>query len=124
MYAVRDPQHPFIIRGYNWTVDVECSVMRNGTVSSYISDSTPKPFNSHLVQGTSHFSVSMHFYSDPNFLHEIPGNPLHVSVGDDVYVKVYTDAADLGVKMSVHSCYTKPDPYAADSMKYYIIRNG
>ncbi|KAK3590908.1 hypothetical protein CHS0354_020886, partial [Potamilus streckersoni] len=124
-YAMRDLHHPFIIRGYNWTVDVECDVMRNETVSNHIShNNTQGSLNSSHVQGNNHYNVAIRFYSDPNFQYEIPGNPLQAKVGDDVYVKAYTDAADWRVKMSVHSCYTKPDPYADDSMKYYLLTNG
>ncbi|KAK3599689.1 hypothetical protein CHS0354_037160 [Potamilus streckersoni] len=123
-YAMRDPQYPFIIRAYNWSIEVECDVMRNETASSHISHNTQNPFNSGHAQGTSHYNITMRFYNDPNFQYEIPGNPLHVNVGTDVYIKVYTVAADWGIKMIVHSCYTKPDLYASDSLKYYIIRDG
>ncbi|KAK3599692.1 hypothetical protein CHS0354_037163 [Potamilus streckersoni] len=123
-YAMRDPQYPFIIRGYNWTVEVECDVMRNETASSHISHNTIGPFDSSHVQGTSHYNITMRFYSDPNFQYEIPGNPLHVKVGSDVYVKAYTVANDWGIKMILRSCYTKPDQNASDSLRYYIIRDG
>ena len=76
------------------------------------------------VTGSSHFAVNMSFYSDPNFMNQIYGNPLHVSVGDKVYVKVFTTTPDWTVKMRVHTCYTKPSQYAADYMKFYLVRNG
>lgn len=76
------------------------------------------------VVGTSHYSVNMAFYLDPNFLNPIPGNPLHVPVGTEVYVKVFTTAPDWTVKMRVKSCYAKPDASAPDHLTYYLIKNG
>ena len=76
------------------------------------------------VVGYSHYDVNMTFYSDPNFLYEIRGNPLQVNVGSHVYVKVFSTMSDWTVKMKVHSCYTKPSAYAPDHLKYYIIKNG
>lgn len=76
------------------------------------------------VTGSSHFSVNMSFYSDPNFMYQLQGNPLHVTVGDKVYVKVFTTTSDWTVKMRVHTCYTKPSQYSPDHMKYLIIQNG
>ncbi|KAL3884621.1 hypothetical protein ACJMK2_024748, partial [Sinanodonta woodiana] len=124
VYAMRDPQYQFIIRNYNWTFEVKCYDFRNESPSSHISHNTIEPLDSGHVQGTSHYNITMRFYSDPSFQDEIPGNPLYVKVGNDVYVKVYTDTADWGIGMSVRSCYTKPDPYASDDLKYYIIREG
>ncbi|KAL3884618.1 hypothetical protein ACJMK2_024745, partial [Sinanodonta woodiana] len=123
-YAMRDPQYQFIIRDYNWTFEVECYALGNEAASSHISHNTIEPLDYAHVQGTSHYNITMRFYSDPSFQDEIPGNPLYVKVGADVYAKVYTDTADWGIKMSVRSCYTKPDPHASDDLKYYIIREG
>ncbi|XP_060607114.1 deleted in malignant brain tumors 1 protein-like [Ruditapes philippinarum] len=123
VYAERDPNYQFIIRHYNWTVGIECDVDRNESSSAHIHHD-----NNHLalpeVTGSSHFSVNMSFYSDPNFMRQIYGNPLRVSVGDKVYVKVYTTTPDWSVKMRVHTCYTKPSQNAGDYMKFFLIRNG
>lgn len=123
IYAERDPNYQFIIRFYNWTVGVECDVQRNETSSGHIHHDS-----SHLtgpdVTGSSHFSVNMSFYSDPNFMYHLPGNPLQVNVGDKVYVKVFTTTSDWTVKMRVHTCYTKPSQLSPDHLKYFLIQNG
>ena len=66
----------------------------------------------------------MTFYSDPNFLNQLQGNPLHVQVGQDVYVKVFSATSDWTVKMRLHTCYMKPDPNAGDHLNFYIIIDG
>ncbi|XP_060553296.1 pancreatic secretory granule membrane major glycoprotein GP2-like [Ruditapes philippinarum] len=66
----------------------------------------------------------MSFYSDPNFAYQISGNPIHVAVGNKVYVKVFTTSSDWTIKMRVHTCYTKPSATASDSFKFEMIKNG
>ena len=85
IYAPRAVQ-PFNFRQIQWTVDVECDVGRNGSASAHIHHGRN---NSHPhVTGTGSYDVRMSFYSDSNFVHEISGNPLQVSVGTLVYTKV------------------------------------
>ncbi|XP_060579925.1 pancreatic secretory granule membrane major glycoprotein GP2-like [Ruditapes philippinarum] len=123
VYAERDPIHSFIIRHYNWTVSVECDVGRNETSSGHIHhDAGNNPVDS--VLGSSHYYVNMSFYSDPNFAYQISGNPIHVAVGNKVYVKVFTTSSDWTIKMRVHTCYTKPSANASDSFKFEMIKNG
>ncbi|XP_060556057.1 deleted in malignant brain tumors 1 protein-like isoform X2 [Ruditapes philippinarum] len=123
VYAERDPIHSFIIRHYNWTVSVECDVGRNETSSGHIHhDAGNNPVDS--VLGSSHYYVNMSFYSDPNFAYQISGNPIHVAVGNKVYIKVFTTSSDWTIKMRVHTCYTKPSATASDSLKFEMIKNG
>ncbi|XP_053399313.1 deleted in malignant brain tumors 1 protein-like [Mercenaria mercenaria] len=123
VYAQRDPVHSFIIRHYNWTIGVECDVDRNETSSGHIHhDTSSNPVDS--VLGSSHYFVNMSFFSDPNFMYRIQGNPIHVAVGTKVYVKVYSTTSDWTIKMKVHTCYTKPTATASDHLKYEIIKNG
>lgn len=123
VYAERDPSHPFLIRHYNWTVGVECDVQRNETSSGHIHHDTSGS-SANAALGSSHYTVDMSFFSDPGFMNQIHGNPVHVAVGSKVYVKVFTTSSDWTVKMRVHTCYTKPTPSAPDHLKYEMIKNG
>ena len=123
MYAIHDANNPFIIRRYNWTVEVECDVSRNQTATGHLHHDAHNG-TTHHVSGTSNYTVQMSFYQDPNFRRPLTGNPFHVTVGTKVYVKVYTTANDWNVKMVVHDCYTKPSPSSPDHTKYAIITNG
>ncbi|XP_052794511.1 deleted in malignant brain tumors 1 protein-like isoform X2 [Mya arenaria] len=123
VYAEHDPVYSFIIRNYNWTVGVECDVQRNETSSGHIHHDN----NQHTVvpvTGASHYGVNMTFYRDANFRMPLPGNPLHVPVGTDVYVKVFTTTSDWTVKMRVHSCFTRPANSASNNLEYFLIKNG
>ncbi|XP_052803114.1 deleted in malignant brain tumors 1 protein-like [Mya arenaria] len=123
VYADRDPQYPFIIRAYNWTVGVECDVSRNGTSLAHIHHDSQNT-SGVTVDGASHYGVNMSFYRDPNFLIPIYGNPLQVPVGTDVYVKVFVSSSDWSTKMRVHSCYTKPSRNSPNNLTYYLIKDG
>lgn len=70
------------------------------------------------------YPVNVSFYLDPNYINQVSGSPLHASVGEHVYVKVFTTTNDWNAKMRVHSCYTKPSLNAPDHTKYYLIQNG
>lgn len=121
IYAPRAVQ-PFNFRQIQWTVDVECDVGRNGSASAHIHHGRN---NSHPhVTGTGSYDVRMSFYSDSNFVHEISGNPLQVSVGTLVYTKVYTTALDWNVKMKVQTCYTMANIGDVYPAKYDLIKNG
>ncbi|XP_052791896.1 deleted in malignant brain tumors 1 protein-like [Mya arenaria] len=123
VYAEHDPVYSYIIRNYNWTVGVECDVQRNETSSGHIHHDN----NQHTVvpvTGASHYGVNMTFYRDANFRMPLPGNPLHVPVGTDVYVKVFTTTSDWTVKMRVHSCFTRPANSASNNLEYFLIKNG
>ena len=76
------------------------------------------------VVGSSHYAVNMSFYLDPNFQQPVPGYPLHVPVGTEVYVKVYTTTPDWDVKMKLQSCYARPYENSPDHLQFYLIKNG
>jgi len=86
----------------------------------------PGHVDQEVMNGTSPLSqaVNLTFYSDPNFMHELPGSPLHVPVGQEVYVSVFTTMMDWNTKMRVHTCYAKPSQDAPDHLKYYLIKYG
>ena len=80
--------------------------------------------NEPQITGGSHYTTNMSFYLDPNFVHGVPGNPLHLSVGVRLFVKVFTSGTDWTIKMRVHTCYTKPAIASTDQMKFYLLKNG
>ena len=124
MYAIHDQNNPFLIRRYNWTVEVECDIGRNQTASGHLHHDFSTGTSHHVSGISSNYSVKLSFFQDPNFITPLQGNPINVKVGTKVYVKVYTAASDWDVKMVVHDCYTKPTPGSPDHTKYAIIRNG
>ncbi|XP_053391824.1 uncharacterized protein LOC128554583 [Mercenaria mercenaria] len=119
-YAIYDPINPFIVRQHQWTFTVECDVSRNEATLSHVHHDV----DAHHAAVAGHYDVKMTFFKDVNFMNQIAGNPIHASIGDDIYVKVFTSAADWTVKMRLHTCYTKPTDDAGDDMTYFIIKNG
>ncbi|XP_053406217.1 mucin-3A-like [Mercenaria mercenaria] len=119
-YAIYDPNNPFIIRQYKWTYSMECDVSRNEVTSSHVHHD----IEAHHSAVSSHYAISMTFFKDSNFMNQLPGNPIHVSVGDEVYVKVFTTVPDWSVKMRLHTCFTKPNDESSESTKYYVIKDG
>ncbi|XP_053391822.1 CUB and zona pellucida-like domain-containing protein 1 [Mercenaria mercenaria] len=119
-YAIYDPINPFIIRQHKWTFTVEYDVSRNEATSSHVHHDV----DAHHAAVASHYDIKMTFFKDANFMNQIAGNPVHASIGDDIYVKVFTSAADWTVKMRLHTCYTKPTDDAADDMTYFFIKDG
>lgn len=118
-YAIYDPINPFIIRQHKWTYTVECDVNRNEATSSHVHHD----IDAHHTAVSGHYNISMMFYKDPGYMQQMSGNPIHVNVGDQVYVKVVTKASDWSIKMRMHTCYTKPKE-SADNMIFYIIKDG
>ena len=55
---------------------------------------------------------------------EIPGNPLNVTAGTQVFVKVFTTDANWSEKMVVHDCYSEPASSSPTIRRYNLIRNG
>lgn len=124
IYAEHDPVYNFIIRHYNWTAGVECDVKRNNSLSGHIHYDKHDYSKEPQITGGSHYVTNMSFYLDPNFVHGVPGNPLHLSVGERLFVKVFTSGTDWTIKMRVHTCYTKPAVTSSDNMKFYLLKNG
>ncbi|XP_053376834.1 neurogenic locus notch homolog protein 1-like [Mercenaria mercenaria] len=118
-YAIYDSIHPFIIRQHKWTYGVECDISRNEATSSHVHHNV----ETHHSAISGHYSINMTFFKDPEYMNQLPGNPIQTSVGDDVYVKVFTTATDWNIKMRLHTCYTKPKE-TTTNMTYNIIRDG
>ena len=55
---------------------------------------------------------------------EIPGSPLNVTAGTQVYVIVFTTDANWSEKMVVHDCYSEPASGSPSNRRYDLIRNG
>lgn len=119
-YAIYDANNPFIIRQYKWKYSLECDVSRNEVTSEHVHHD----IDTHHSVVSGHHKIDMTFFKDPNFMHQLSGNPIHVQVGDDVYVKVFTPEADWSVKMRLHTCFTKPSQDSDESKNYYVIKNG
>ena len=119
-YAIYDINNPFVIRQYKWTYNFECDVNRNEVASSHVHHD----IDAHNSVVSVHHKIDMTFYKDPNFMDQVSGNPIHVQVGDDVYVKVFTTETDWTVKMRLHTCFTKPFENSDENEKYYVIKNG
>ena len=71
-----------------------------------------------------HSSVSLAFYRDQYFSQAISGPPLHINVGDTVYVKAFIVPQDMDIKLLLHSCYMKPKADANEDQRYFIIKDG
>ncbi|XP_060607118.1 CUB and zona pellucida-like domain-containing protein 1 [Ruditapes philippinarum] len=121
IYAEHDPVYTFIIRHYNWTVNVECDVTSDGNGYGYVASGTSSPSPS---LSSPQYPVNISYYADPNYMKEVSASPLHVAVGAQVYVKVFTETYDWNARMRVVSCYTKPTYNAPDHTKYYLLENG
>lgn len=119
-YAIYDPINPFIIRQHKWTFTVECDVSKNEVTSSHVYHEIA----SENAKVSGHFLINMTFYKDPNFQIQMSGNPIHSNIGDEIYVKVFTNEPDWTTKMRLHTCFTKPNGAADDSMTYFIIKDG
>ena len=99
---------------------MECNIVRNNQASSHVHNEV----NTHHAAFEVKNNVSIAFFSDPNFMHELPGNPVHVHVGDQVFVKVFTTMVEWSIKMRLHSCFTQSFLSADESSKYYLIKDG
>ncbi|KAJ8311381.1 hypothetical protein KUTeg_010736 [Tegillarca granosa] len=78
----------------------------------------------HNENVTGHYTVNMAFYDDSNFRYQKYGYPLTANIGDNVYVKVFTDIRDYNIKMRLNDCFTRPTPSAPDNLRFFLIRNG
>ena len=103
-------------------MQVECDVRRNESTTGQVAHGPSNPGLHVAVQR--HYSVNISFFKDPNFMVEMLGNPLHTSVGSNVYVKVFTTAPEWAVKLVVHDCYTTMSNDSSVGTKFYLIRRG
>ncbi|XP_021358233.1 neurogenic locus notch homolog protein 1-like [Mizuhopecten yessoensis] len=132
VYAIRDANYKFIIRDYRFRIDLECNMAKHETISQHFIETQNRVHtrnNNPQTSGYGHYSISMTFYRDSNYLQHMSDNsimadnPLSADIGKDIYVKLTTSVTETDVKMRVESCYTLPSPGAGDHLKFYLIRN-
>ncbi|XP_052804553.1 fibroblast growth factor receptor 2-like [Mya arenaria] len=104
------------IKGVNQTVNASTQITIKRSPHS-----THPPVG---VTANSTYIVKMTFYSDSNFLNTIAGNPLQVTIGTDIYIKVFTPAADWSTEMRLQSCYVKPATNSTAHLTSYLIKDG
>lgn len=124
VYAESDPKFPFIIRRHVWDLTVECDVPRETVVHTHVHHNVLHLPDTIMTPSPEHSAVSLAFYRDQEFLHSISGPPLHIKVGDTVYVKAFMPSKETDVKLVLRSCYMAPQVNATDTLKYFIIKNG
>ena len=133
IYPYVEPSYPSVVFGHIWKIDVTCSLPNHGQIGIQIHPdhylSSPAPTLNqvtpvhHSLNGTSTaVSLHFHFYSDPGFVHEISGNPIHATFGDEVYVKVTHDSVDNGLKMRLETCFSRPG--SGNGPIVYLIVDG
>lgn len=118
IYATFDPQDPSILMQHIWTFKLACYVSTGETISSHLSHEV----DIHSKNITAHHDIALTFYKDQNFLQRIQGNPLRITVGDDVYVKVSTSIPDWNTKLRLHTCYARSTDAAAT--EHLLISDG
>ncbi|XP_063437302.1 deleted in malignant brain tumors 1 protein-like [Mytilus trossulus] len=123
VYAVHDPNQPYIVHEYRFQVSVECDMSKQESGENNINNIHGN-LEQQTISGVGHFVVQLKFFSDSNFQHEFNGFPPSYMVGQNVYVKATTPIHDYNVKMRLSDCYTKPSKSASDSYIYYLIKNG
>lgn len=125
VYPEASSPFPIVIRGYRWTVELECDVARTETVVNnfHPNHSVAVHHNPHITN-TAHYNLDVKFFSDGTFYKEINGKPLSLKTGEDVYVMVKMTSDDVNIKMRVDSCYAKPDQNAGPSLTFPLIQNG
>ncbi|VDI36798.1 deleted in malignant brain tumors 1 protein [Mytilus galloprovincialis] len=123
VYAVHDPNQPYIVHEYRFQVSVECDMSKQESGENNINNNHGN-LEQQTISGVGHFVVQLKFFSDSNFQHEFSGFPPSYMVGQNVYVKATTPIHDYNVKMRLSDCYTKPSKSASDSYIYYLIQNG
>ncbi|CAG2225442.1 unnamed protein product [Mytilus edulis] len=123
VYAVHDPNQPYIVHEYRFQISVECDMSKRESGENNINNIHGN-LEQQTISGVGHFVVQLKFFSDSNFQHEFNGFPPSYMVGHNVYVKATTPIHDYNVKMRLSDCYTKPSKSASDSYIYYLIQNG
>ncbi|XP_053407677.1 uncharacterized protein LOC128559582 isoform X2 [Mercenaria mercenaria] len=117
-YATFDPFDPTIVRQHYWTYNIACYVSRGEETSSHLHHQV----ESHSTNITAQHDLTLTFFKDRNFLHQVPDNPLRVTVGDNIYVRVSTSVPDWNTKMRLHTCSTRfSDSTVAE---HVLIRDG
>lgn len=127
VYPESTKPFPLIIHGYRWRVDVNCDLDRFEHVTQHYKP-TEAPLTQttihHQVGGTGHYDIMLQFFTDPQYFHEINGNPITANIGENIYVKVSLHNDDFGTKIRLDTCETKPEAVSAPQNTYIIIKNG
>lgn len=125
--------NPVIIRNFRWTIDVDCELgkVNSGNINFHPDETYSttdrnhqlvEPVTGHL-SGTGKETITIKFYKDSKFLEQLKGSPVHIHIGETVYVKVISDA-DSNYKMRLHSCIAKPLSYSSIQDTYPLIKDG
>lgn len=135
IYPETNPAFLSLIFGHIWKIDVSCRLPNHGTINIQLHPEethSPMPFSApttfpvtthhYLTASVNGVPLQFHFYSDPGFIHEINGNPIHAYFGEEVYVKVTHNSVDNELKMILDTCYTKPG--SGNGPIFYLIENG
>ena len=131
-----NPSFPSLIFGHIWKLDVSCTLPDHGTIHVQLHpDETRSPTPGtgpvtyhtvtapHVLTGSATaVPLQFHFYSDLGFIHEIKGNPIHATFGEEVYVRVTHDSVDANLKMKLDTCYTQPG--SGNGLTFYLVKNG
>ncbi|XP_052282860.1 sushi, von Willebrand factor type A, EGF and pentraxin domain-containing protein 1-like isoform X6 [Dreissena polymorpha] len=120
IFTIVETSHSSIVHNHRWTYYIECDVARNEATSFHVHHNV----DTHPSTIKIHNNISVAFYSDPGFMSEIPGNPLHTIPGSTIYVKVYTTISDWSIKMRLHSCFATPSDGKNRTMEYMLIQDG
>ncbi|XP_048734598.2 deleted in malignant brain tumors 1 protein-like [Ostrea edulis] len=127
VYPESKTPFPIIVHGYRWRVDVKCDLDRYEHVTQHYKP-TEVPLSQttfhHQVGGSGHYDTKLQFYTDPQYFHEINGNPIIANIGENIYVKVSLNNNDYGTKMRLDTCEAMPEAISTSQSTYVIIKNG
>ncbi|XP_061172005.1 deleted in malignant brain tumors 1 protein-like [Saccostrea echinata] len=127
VYPESTTPFPLIVHGYRWRVDVKCDLDRYEHVTQHYKPTEAPATQTtlhHQVGGTGHYDIKLQFYTDPQYFHEIKGNPISANIGENIFVKVSLNNDDYGTKMRLDTCKTMPEAHSTQRNTYVIIKNG
>lgn len=119
-HAVFDTNDPNVVRHHKWSFAVGCLVSNSESASAHFEHN----IDEHNETYTAHHAIGIDFYKDPNFLHQYTNEPVRLTIGEKVYVKVYVEKPDWNSKMRLHTCYTKPPGTQSTNLEHVLIRDG
>ncbi|XP_052275330.1 uncharacterized protein LOC127874770 isoform X9 [Dreissena polymorpha] len=114
MVVIFDPETSAASNAYNWTIDLHCNVVDKNIVTSVSTNQLNSDAN----------SISISVFIDPFFRMALPSNPLHVHIGDTVYVKVSSPIRDPEIKLLLKSCYIRPALEKDSRLDSALMQNG
>nr|XP_022333493.1 deleted in malignant brain tumors 1 protein-like [Crassostrea virginica] len=127
VYPESSTPFPLIVHGYRWRVDVNCNLDRYEHVTQHYKPTDAPPTQTtihHQVGGSGHYDIDLQFFTDPQYFHEILGNPVTANIGENIYVKVSLNNDDFKTKMRLDTCLAKPEAVSTPQNTYAIIKNG